>query len=1280
MINRNLVRVILALLGSATAGLTAEFFTSPTGRTSATGSVVDPLDFTTAISSGASPVRPGDTLWVRGGVYTAPIPGFIFSLNGAVNQPVIFRNYNNERAIIDGTFKAHGKDVYYWGLEFTDKTTPYLSMSLTRSQKEAKMLSGSYSFCSFNLEAAPSSKFINNIFHDSYGQIEYGVSSSNSIFYGNIVMNMGEQCLDNERGVGVYTQNREGTRELTDNIVAQNILNGIDVWSSGNSYINNYTLEGNICFNNGYGKIQGGRNMLTGAGNGCTNLLLVSNILYYATDTRNRANLIVGHGGQSYAPRIYNTLAINGGFELTESFGRMEFTGNELLSSATWNNNYIAWPQDRKPTAYVFSNNKYYGRPLIEVSAWLTNATYPNGSYLRTQPPSGWLGWQEMGANYPSVGSSFRPDADSFYTASKPSGTRVIVRPNRYETGRAHIAILNFDLKNTVEVDLSSLGLPLNTAYELHSVQNLYNQTNTGIYTGGPITVPMTGWGFRQPPSRAKDLTSAFPQFGAFLFIARGTTGNTLPAISSIPDQSYRQGATPAAINFTVSDLETAADSLILGVTSDNSALVPIQNILLAGSGSARTLTITPQSIQLGTAMITVTADDGLAKTTRNFNFTVTATNRPPFFLSAVPAQTLQVSGSSSTLLISLGDPDTDGTALTVTAISSNPSLLPISGLALGGSGFSRTLKITPAIGVLGSAVVTVQVSDGLSNVAQSFPVEVTVAANTRPTLTSLADATLQLGSLVVGPLSLTVGDAETPAGSLVMGAHSRTQSVVKDSNIVFGGSGSKRTVTITAEPGLVGSSVILLWVSDGQIASTNSIKLTIVSPPPPAPTLFGLQPGALVAKPATDTRPPLINALQVEEVTPDSITVTWDTDELADSQVEFGANGNFQWMSSPGARFDRSHSVTLSHLAPDTLYVLRARTRDQNANLATSSILSIRTLRPTFAYLPLTAEAAQLEPPMTWVTNSESGDDGYLKGVDGDPGTASWKFSTPVGGTYYVWGRVGLPHTGPSPFVLRVDGGTTEINSFGEGAGNLSWQWRRIEGGTGGDSLVLTPRTFKLSSGIHSLVVAAREPQTRLNRLLVTNDPDYVPSDEVTLAGVNSPTVITDPIYRVSIPAGWSMIGNPLRPSDPRFSAILPSWFNEAEYDRYNSSTADFSTTELSNGSWSDPDLTFGLGEGGFFHNSSSASTTLVLTGEIVPSISPITLYAGLNLISPTTPMAGNLSSLLNDFQFITNDKVMVLDSKTRDYHIHTYSGDQWDEIPVLNLGEAVFLYLGPR
>ena len=345
--------------------------------------------------------------------------------------------------------------------------------------------------------------------------------------------------------------------------------------------------------------------MLSGAGNGCTNLLMVSNILAYCKDSYNRPNLIVGHGGQSFSPRILNNLMVNGGFELDESFGAMEFSGNELLSSGAWNNMYTVWPRDHKPTSYLFANNKYYGNPLIEVSIYVTNSATPAGAFTRLSVPGQWQGWQQLWSSYPAAGDRFLPDATSTYTAAKPTGTRVIIRPNRYDRTRANVTILNFDLKNTVDVDLSSLGLPPNTQYELHPVQNLFNQTNTGTYTGGPITVPMTGWGIRQPPGRALDLSSTFPQFGSFLFIARSSTGNTPPTVGTIPDQSINEDASTGPISFTLGDKESSPALLTLSAASSNLGLIPPENIVFGGSGGIRTVTLTPLAYQSGTAVIT---------------------------------------------------------------------------------------------------------------------------------------------------------------------------------------------------------------------------------------------------------------------------------------------------------------------------------------------------------------------------------------------------------------------------------------------------------------------------------------------------------------------------------------------------------------------------------------------------------------------------------------------------------------------------------------------------
>src|SRR5439155_17167379 len=98
---------------------------------------------------------------------------------------------------------------------------------------------------------------------------------------------------------------------------------------------------------------------------------------------------------------------------------------------------------------------------------------------------------------------------------------------------------------------------------------------------------------------------------------------NTLPTISSIADQTTSQNAPTAPIAFTVADAQTPAGSLIVSVASSNPNLVPVSNIVQAGSGGARTLTVTPALNQTGTATITVTVSDGGASAAETFVLTV---------------------------------------------------------------------------------------------------------------------------------------------------------------------------------------------------------------------------------------------------------------------------------------------------------------------------------------------------------------------------------------------------------------------------------------------------------------------------------------------------------------------------------------------------------------------------------------------------------------------------------------------------------------------------------
>jgi hypothetical protein len=79
--------------------------------------------------------------------------------------------------------------------------------------------------------------------------------------------------------------------------------------------------------------------------------------------------------------------------------------------------------------------------------------------------------------------------------------------------------------------------------------------------------------------------------------------------------------------------------------------------------------------------------------------------------------QSMNQDTSTPMLPFQVSDADSGASALTVTARSSDTSVIPAEGVVLDGSGASRTLQITPAAEVIGEATVTIRAvdPDGLS-------------------------------------------------------------------------------------------------------------------------------------------------------------------------------------------------------------------------------------------------------------------------------------------------------------------------------------------------------------------------------------------------------------------------------------------------------------------------------------------------------------------------------------------------------------------------------------
>jgi uncharacterized delta-60 repeat protein len=306
-----------------------------------------------------------------------------------------------------------------------------------------------------------------------------------------------------------------------------------------------------------------------------------------------------------------------------------------------------------------------------------------------------------------------------------------------------------------------------------------------------------------------------------------------LPTISAIPDQVLLADSPAAPVPFTVADAETPPGQLTFTVTSSDEALLPAAGVVIGGAGADRTLTLVPAPGATGTATVTVTVRDAeSAPATATFTVRV---NAPPV-ITPVADVTATVGQPIGLIPFGVGDSDTAAAFLDVTAVSSNPDLVPPAGLAVSGAGPDRTLAITPTAGATGMTAITIYARDPEGLIATEWFVLTIVPPNAPPTISDMPDVTATAGEMV-GPFAFTVADAETPAAGLVVTAASSNTALVPVGGIVLGGTGTARSVTITPAAGKAGTAVVTLTVRDaGGLTDTDSFTVTVNLPPPPLP------------------------------------------------------------------------------------------------------------------------------------------------------------------------------------------------------------------------------------------------------------------------------------------------------------------------------------------------------------------------------------------------------------------------------------------------------------
>ncbi|MEN8129958.1 MAG: Ig-like domain-containing protein [Pseudomonadota bacterium] len=168
--------------------------------------------------------------------------------------------------------------------------------------------------------------------------------------------------------------------------------------------------------------------------------------------------------------------------------------------------------------------------------------------------------------------------------------------------------------------------------------------------------------------------------------------------------------------------------------------------------------------------------------------------------------------GAAVTIDVVANDTDSDGTidSTTVAIVTA-----PANGSAALNSNGTVTYKHDSSETTADSFTYTVK--DNESGMSNAATVSITIKpVNDDPTISNIPNQ-LTRENIPVGPISFTLGDAETPADSLKVSAISSNQALILNTSIVLGGSGANRTTTLLPAQNQSGTTTISMSVSDGE-------------------------------------------------------------------------------------------------------------------------------------------------------------------------------------------------------------------------------------------------------------------------------------------------------------------------------------------------------------------------------------------------------------------------------------------------------------------------------
>ena len=524
------------------------------------GSNKNPWDLQTALTGGGGMVMPGDTIYVHDG---APYWGYkIIEINGALafapqlytctlkgkqGAPIIVKAYPGEHPVLDGgisttpeAFAADknagvkapnaillvsGSYTWIWGLEITNSS----------KKREANDPDGGgiQRIGAVSVLDADNIKLINLVIHDN---TETGISAFSSarnieiegcvIYYnGYVAIKPKDSGTPNgnykKNGPGIYTQNRSDStgyskKTIRNNIIFEQFYNGVQVYGSGHSFIQNYDFTGNTLFNNGLisktsedaTDLNGDYNLIMGGQTDGWDLNISNNQICYFSKYGAKANAKIGYNeSNSIHHCIIDSNIFVAGVTLP-GYITWPLIINNVLNSEFKSNlvygygpgislNYIeslgpGWEKDFSKN-FISNKNEYIYWPFSNKKPdFLEFRLKPKNENIKVFSYNLFKGAPRNWADTFGLDKQSEEIAMNEYKVKLKNGLKVIITPDAYEPGLAKVVVFNWDSLPEISFSASDF-IPSGNLYYCNDVQDYSDSDNKiKFYDKGKVNLKMT--------------------------------------------------------------------------------------------------------------------------------------------------------------------------------------------------------------------------------------------------------------------------------------------------------------------------------------------------------------------------------------------------------------------------------------------------------------------------------------------------------------------------------------------------------------------------------------------------------------------------------------------------------------------------------------------------------------------------------------------------------------------------------------------------------------------